>query len=78
MKTKLLKKVRKRFSIVKVIEPEDYLYPYYGIKDNGWFPICTNYVYSSLDEAKEALSGFIRKAYSHKKKEITITKVWWI
>ena len=87
MKTKLLKKIRKRYSITRVdyINPSDDTYnwivqkvPFYVVEDSN-----NEYRSRSCQElqlAQEEMQKWIIKDYSStsKKKETKATKVWWV
>lgn len=90
MKVKLLKKVRKRYSIIRVdkvtrssnenfnIFKEDWGLPFYYVKDNYDSWTCWDYS-KTKKEALANLSKLITKDYRDKfiKKEKTTSKVWW-
>lgn len=89
MKTKLLKKVRKRFVINKIITPpnvdclvrdfwKEFKEPFYLLEDN-----CTDFrVHASIDEnkCKEKLKKWIFNDYSNQRKSYRLgkrEKVWY-
>lgn len=88
MKTRLLKKIRKRYSITKVEElasdacseyrnaKVEFGMPFYVLEDSEWF---TGEIYKSFDEAKDRLSKWIIKDYGEqfRHKPEKSTKVWW-
>lgn len=86
MKTKLLKKIRKRFSII--YNPEGHwcfgeYFPnnLYRFHDSN--KIYPDYVSNNLDELKTLILRYVRKEYSHlgQAKKINLAKkdkkVWW-
>jgi len=84
MKVKLLKKVRKRYEIVKVVKndnPNSYMYgrkvPFFVVREIGsWY---REYLYDEYESARQVLLEMIRKDYSdkmNKKERYKEVKVW--
>jgi len=90
MKVKLLKKIRKRFSILEYSEmssnpsssetyaEEKFGLPFYFVKDNaGWFD-CD--CYKTFDEAHSDIRDKVLGIYSERfhHKPAKVKKVWWV
>ena len=87
MKTKLLKQIRKRYSITRVdyVNPSEDIYrwvdqkvPFYVVEDsNNEYRVRS---FQELQCAQEELQTWILKDYSStsKKKETRAIKVWWV
>ena len=91
MKVKLLKKVRKRYSIVMIdklpkanifTKRDDIRYsntvPFFEVIDKKSPFICTDRFHTTLESAIDAVVEMIQYDYGHKfVKEIRSTKVWY-
>jgi len=93
MKTKLLKEVRKRFSIVRydslatnantveISAFRRYGFPFFVVeidKEDGW-PFCRFLFYGSYSESYESMQKEIHSCYFErfKHKDAKTTKLWW-
>lgn len=89
MKTKLLKKIRKKYSVVEITDPRgiennyirDFIskYPTYAIETRNLLEVEREYGFNTKDKALSYILDIVRTNY-HKKvkgRNRFRTKVWW-